>query len=93
MKTGTFIIEVYGELKEKQSVTILKNTMKPFLDSVSDNFSFGYKRFEYFAATIMWVVPLKTFWKNDAIYNTLKLSLNNNFDNWTIDLTLLLKSH
>lgn len=90
MKTGTLILEVYAELLDKQSVDILKNTMHQPLISVSKDYSFDYKRFEYFAAVIIWVLPLDIFWKNDNIYNTLVRSLDHNFHNWTLDITLLL---
>jgi len=90
MKTGTLILEIYGELLEKQSVDILKNTMHKPLSSVASDLSFDYRRFEYYAASIIYVIELKLFWKNDTIYKTLVKSLDHNFHNWTLDITLLL---
>lgn len=88
MKIGNLIIEIYGELLEKQSIEILQNAMYQPLISVSDKFDFDYKRFGYFAATLIWVVPLKIFWKNDQIYNTLRTNLNKYFINWNVEITL-----
>jgi len=90
MKTGTLILEIYGELLEKQSIDILQNIMHKPLLSVSESLDFDYKRFEYFAATMIWVCHLKLFWNNDTIYNTLKLNLNRYFTNWELEITLLL---
>lgn len=91
MRIGTLIIEVYGELLTKQSIEILQTSMYQPLISVSDKFDFDYKRFGFFAAELIWVVPLHTFWKNDRIYLTLKETLDKNFINWKIDITLLIK--
>ena len=90
MKIGTLIIEVYGELLEKQSIEILQNIMYNPLISVSDKFDFDYKRFGYFAASLIWVVPLRIFWKNDLIYNLLIKGLNQYFNNWNINITLVI---
>ncbi len=90
MKIGTLIIETYAELLEKQSIELLQNLMYQPLISVSDKFDFDYKRFGYFAATMIWVVPLKIFWKNDQIYKTLKSGLNQYFTNWNVDITLII---
>lgn len=90
MKIGTLIIEIYAELLEKQSIEILQNIMYQPLISVSDKFDFDYKRFGYFAANLIWVVPLKTFWKNDLIYIKLKEGLNKYFTNWNVDVTLII---
>ncbi len=88
MKIGNLIIEIYAELLEKQSIEILQNLMYQPLVSVSDKFDFDYKRFGYFAATLIWVVPLKIFWKNDQIYKTLKSGLDKYFTNWKVNVTL-----
>lgn len=90
MKIGNLIIEIYAELLEKQSIEILQNLMYQPLISVSDKFDFDYKRFGYFAATLIWVVPLKIFWKNDLIYKRLKEGLNQYFTNWKATITLVI---
>lgn len=89
-KIGNLIIEIYGELLEKQSVEILQNAMNQPLLSVSDKYDFNYKRFEYFAASLIWVIPLRIFWRNDSIYKTLRSTLNKYFNNWTINITLVI---
>lgn len=89
MQIGNLIIEIYGELKERQSIEILQNTMYQPLLSVSDRFDFDYKRFGYFAADLIFVVPLKIFWQNDRIYKLLKDALNTNFNNWTLEINLV----
>ena len=88
MKIGTLIIKVYAELLEIQSIEILQAAMYRTLISVSDKFDFDYKRFGYFAATLIWVIPLKIFWKNDRIYDILKTTLNKHFTNWNFEITL-----
>ena len=90
MKIGNLIIEIYAELLEKQSIEILQNAMNQPLLSVSDKYDFDYKRFGYFAASLIWVVPLKIFWRNDMIYKTLRDTLNKYFTNWKIDITLVI---
>lgn len=90
MKIGTLILEFYGELKTKESIDIIKNIMHPLLLSVSDDYDFDYKRFEYFAVNFIWVIPLKLLWKNDKIYDTLKNSLNLHFNNWNFSIYLLI---
>lgn len=88
MKIGNLIIEIYGELLQKQSIVLLQNLMHFPLMSVSDKFDFDYKRFGYFAAKLIFVVPLKIFWKNDLIYKRLKEGLNQYFSNWKVDITV-----
>lgn len=88
MKIGNLIIEIYAELLEKQSIEILQNAMNQPLLSVSDKYDFDYKRFGYFAASLIWVVPLKIFWKNDQIYKTLRDTLNKYFKNWKLTITI-----
>ncbi len=90
MTIGNLIIEIYAELLEKQSIELLQNMMSQPLISVSDKFDFDYKRFGYFAAEMIWVIPLKIFWKNDQIYKTLKSGLNQYFTNWKVDVTLVI---
>jgi len=90
LKIGNLIIEIYAELLEKQSIEILQNAMNQPLLSVSDKYDFDYKRFGYFAASLIWVVPLKIFWRNDMIYKTLRDTLNKYFTNWKIDITLVI---
>jgi len=89
-KIGNLIIEIYAELLEKQSIEILQTAMYQPLISVSDKFDFDYSRFGYFAASLIWVVPLRIFWKNDQIYKTLKDNLNKYFTNWKINITLVI---
>jgi len=91
LKIGTLIIEIYAELLQKESIELLQSLMHQPLISVSEKFDFDYKRFGYFAASLIWVVPLKIFWKNDRIYLDLKKGLNKYFTNWKIDITLILK--
>lgn len=88
MKIGTLIIEVFGELLQKQSIELLQNAMYQNLISVSDKFDFDYRRFGFFASTLKWIVPLKEFWKNDLIYKTLKKNLDKYFTNWKIEIIL-----
>lgn len=84
-------IEVYGELKEKGSIEFLQNAMYQPLVSISNYFDFDYRRFGFYAATLFWEIPLKIFWKNDQIYNTLKENLNTHFTNWEIEINLTLE--
>lgn len=90
MQIGNLIIEVFGKLLEKQSIEKLQNLMNQPLNSVSDLFDFDYKRFGYFAASLIWVVPLKIFWNNDLIYKTLISGLDTYFTDWKIDITLVI---
>jgi len=90
MKIGNLIIEIYAELLEKQSVEILQNAMNQPLLSVSNKYDFDYKRFGYFAASLIWVVPLRIFWRNDIIYKTLRDTLNKYFTNWKLTITLVI---
>jgi len=90
MQIGTLILEVYAELKTKQSIEILQAAMHQPLISVSDKFDFDYKRFGYFAAELIWVIPLKIFWKNDQIYNVLRETLDTHFNNWSLEINLLI---
>lgn len=91
MKIGLLTIEIYGELKFKTSVEYLISSMDPILTTVSDDYEFDYSRFGFFAAKITFNIPLKIFWKGDSLYNTLIKNLNYSFDNWEINLTLLIK--
>ena len=90
MQIGNLIIEIYGELLTKQSIENLQNTMSQPLLSVSDKFNFDYRRFGYFAANLIFVIPLKIFWKNDHIYKVLKKTLNANFNNWILNINLII---
>lgn len=90
-KIGTLIIEVYGELKSKESIDVLQRSLGPALLQICDTFDFDFKRFGYFAANLIWVVPLKEFWRNDQIYNILKFTLEEHFLNWKFTMTLLIK--
>ena len=91
MLTGTLIIKISAELFEKQSIEILQNTMYQHFISISDKFDFDYRRFGYISARLTWVIPLKVFWKNDLIYTVLKSSLNHYFQNWELDMTLIIE--
>lgn len=91
MKIGTLKIEVFGELIEKDAIEFLQHAMYQSLISVSDYFDFDYRRFGFYAAVLNWEIPLKIFWKNDQIYNTLKQNLNTHFTNWQIDINLILE--
>lgn len=91
MKIGTLTIEVYGELKEKTSIESLQNSMHQPLISISDYFDFNYNRFGFYAAFMVWEIPLKIFWKNDQIYSNLKSGLNKFFINWELDIILTIK--
>ncbi len=88
MQIGNFIIEIYGELLSKKSIEDFQNLMTPYFASVSDKFDFDYKRFGYFAATLIWVIQLKIFWKNDTIYKKLISGLDKYFNNWDMNITL-----
>ena len=86
MKIGNLTIEVFGELLQKNSVELLQNVMYQPLISISESFDFDYRRFGFYAATLLWEIPLTIFWKNDLIYNTLKENLEIHFTNWEIDI-------
>jgi len=90
LKIGSFTIEVFGELLQKDSVELLQSVMYQPLISVSDSFDFNYRRFGFYAATLLWEIPLTIFWKNDLIYNTLKENLETHFTNWEIDIYILI---
>ncbi len=86
MKIGSLTIEVFGELLEINSIELLQTAMyQPFI-SISESFEFNYRRFGFYAATLLWEIPLNIFWKNDIIYNTLRKNLNNLFTNWELDI-------
>jgi len=86
LKIGNLTIEVFGELLQKNSVELLQNVMYQPLISISESFDFDYRRFGFYAATLLWEIPLTIFWKNDLIYNTLKENLEIHFTNWEIDI-------
>jgi len=86
LKIGSLTIEVYGELLQKNSVELLQNVMYQPLISVSESFDFNYRRFGFYAATLLWEIPLTIFWKNDQIYNSLRENLETHFTNWEIDI-------
>ncbi|MBA7531166.1 hypothetical protein ES705_23377 [subsurface metagenome] len=90
MSIGTFIIEAFGDLKGKQSIDLVKNIMHPLLLSVSDHYDFDYKRFEYLSGRLIWVIPIKSFWKNDRIISTLRKSISLYFNNWNFTIYLLI---
>jgi len=91
MKIGTMIFDIYGELKFDKAVEHFISSMDPILRTVSDKFDSDYRRFAFYAAVIHFVIPLKIFWKSDALYNTLKKNLNYSFDNWSIDVILTIQ--
>lgn len=88
MKIGTMIFDIYGELNFDRAVEHFISSMDPILRSVSDDFESDYKRFAFFAAKIYFVIPLREFWKSNALYNTLIKNLNYSFTNWSFDLNL-----
>lgn len=82
------IFDIYGELKFDRAVEHFISAMDPILKTVSDKFDSDYKRFGFFASKILFVIPLKEFWKSNALYNTLIKNLNYSFNNWSFDLNL-----
>ena len=88
MKIGLFTIESYGELKTKTSVEDFIRSIGMILAAVSEDFSFDYRRFAFYAAVITFTLPLTIFWQNDTIYKTLKKKLDIYFHNWEFELTL-----
>jgi len=88
MRIGSLTLKSYGELRTKQSIDIIKDIMHPVLLSVCDNYNFKYDRFAFYAAFMVWEIPLKIFWKNDKIYSYLKSNLSKYFSNWKINVTL-----
>jgi len=91
MKIGTMIFVIYGELKFETAVEHFISSMDPILKTVSDKFDSDYRRFGFYAAKINFVIPMKVFWKSDALYNTLITNLNYSFNNWNFDLTLTIE--
>ena len=85
------IFDIYGELKFDNAVEHFISAMDPILKTVSDKFEADYKRFGFFAAVIQFVIPLKIFWKSDALYNTLKKNLDYAFTNWSFDILLTIQ--
>jgi len=90
LKIGLLTIEIYGELLFDRSVEHFISSMDPILKTVSDEFESDYRRFAFYAAVINLTVPLKIFWKSDALYNTLVKNLNYSFDNWEFSITLVI---
>lgn len=88
MKTGTLFLEIYGELLFRDSVLDFIKSMEPLFMSISDSYSYEHSRFGYLAAVILITIPLKVFWKNDALYRRLILKLNHYFVNWNIRINL-----
>lgn len=88
MKIGLFIIEIYGELLFEKSVEHFISSMDPILKTISDEFDSDYRRFGFYAAVIKLNVPLKVFWRSDALYNTLIKNLNYSFTNWEFNIIL-----
>jgi len=88
LKIGLLTIEIYGELKFETAVEHFISSMDRILKTVSDDFESDYRRFAFYSAVIKLVIPLKIFWKGDALYNTLVKNLNYSFDNWEFNLTL-----
>ena len=91
MKIGTLFIEVYAELLQKDSIDLLQNSLYNSFSSVSSDFFFDYRRFSYFATTLIWEIPLHSFWKNQFIYDILKRNLNKYFINWELEMYLTIK--
>lgn len=85
------ILDLYGELKFETAVEHFISSMDPILKTISDKFDSDWRRFGFYAAKIKIVIPLKVFWKSDALYNTLINNLNYSFDNWNFTLTLTIE--
>lgn len=92
MKIGTLILEIFGDLPTKQSIDIIKNTMHQLLKSVSEDYDFDYRRFEYLSAKAIWVIPLTVLYKTDHVYKALVRTIDNNLYNWELEITLLIHS-
>lgn len=88
MKIGTLKFDIYGELQFDQSIESFISAMDPVFSSVSSDFDSEYKRFGFFACTIVILVHLDIFWKNDTLYKTLIKQLNKNFNFWRFKITL-----
>jgi hypothetical protein len=91
LQIGSLLIDIYGELLFDNAVEHFTTSMSNIFRTVSDKFDYDDKRFAFYAARIKFVVPLKIMWRNDVIYNGLIRNLNYSFDNWTLDITLLIK--
>lgn len=88
MKIGLFILDVWCQPKDNQSIDIFQTIMHQPLLSICDKYDFTVRRFGFVEAFLNWQIPLTTFWKNDIIYNTLRNTLNKEFNNWNINISL-----
>ncbi len=88
MKIGTIEISIFGELNFRESIERFNLDITPIIKTISDDFKFDYARFAYYSARIHIFIPLKVFWKNDALFNSLRRSLNTYFTNWQYNLRL-----
>ena len=62
--------------------------MDPIILTVCDDFDSTYSRFSYYAAVIIFDIPLNKFWKNDTLFNSIIKQLNKCFNNWTLQIQL-----
>ncbi|MBA7522310.1 hypothetical protein ES705_14428 [subsurface metagenome] len=88
MTIGTIEINIFGELNFRESVERFQLDMTPIIKTISDDFKFDSARFAYYSARIHIFIPLKVFWKTDALFNSLRRSLNTYFNNWQYNLRL-----
>lgn len=88
MKIGTMTFDIYGELSFETAVEHFISSMDPIFRTVSTKFDSQYRRFGFYAAKILFVIPLREFWKSDQLYNTLIRNLNYSFSNWEFHINL-----
>lgn len=90
MKIGRLIFYIYGEMKEKESINLFEHAIRPSFETVSDQIDFNYRRFEYWSASMIFVVNLDQFWNNDTIFRNVRKYLTKYFTNWKVDLVLFI---
>ncbi|MBA7520715.1 hypothetical protein ES705_12811 [subsurface metagenome] len=88
MKIGTLYFEVVGKLIYYKSCEYFIASMDSILLTVCDQYDADYKRFGYEGGHLTFVVPLKVFWKSDAIFKKMRTELNRLFMNWLVDITI-----
>lgn len=88
MKTGTLRFDIYGNLSFDESIETFIAAMDPIFSSISSDFDSEWKRFGFFACTIVIVLKLDIFWKNDSLYKTVIKQLDRNFDFWRCRIRL-----
>ncbi|MBA7642995.1 hypothetical protein ES703_50705 [subsurface metagenome] len=90
MQIGTLIIETSGLLIEKDSAEKFISAMDSILKSTSEKYEVDWRRFEFWAASTYFSIPIDALWRNDAIYKGLKRTLIKNFTKWSFWITLLI---